>query len=118
MVRLLLVAAVVSASVARADADDVGQSTGDFARSLDLQRPRDEAGLSGLIEPVRFSRGGPEARRWYVAGIVGDSFATLGTPLGPTGNGSGDPSPSPPANQSLFTACGAIGLAFEALDRD
>ena len=30
----------------------------------------------------------------------------------------GDPSPSPAANQSLFTAGGAIGLAFEALDRD
>lgn len=37
---------------------------------------------------------------------------------GPNGDGTGDPSPSPAANQSLFTAGGAIGLAFEALDRD
>ena len=62
--------------------------------------------------------GGNTARRLYIAGIVGGSFATLGTPLGPNGNSPGDPSPSPAANQSLFTAGGAIGLAFEALDRD
>jgi len=42
----------------------------------------------------------------------------LRAPLGPDGNGTGDPSPSPAANQSLFTAGGAIGLAFAALDRD
>jgi opacity protein-like surface antigen len=64
------------------------------------------------------SRGESVARRLYVAGIIGGSFATLATPLGPNGNGAGDPSPSPAANQSLFTAGGAIGLAFEALDRD
>lgn len=119
MRRLLLAAAVLCASLARAVAgNDVHQSIDDFGLPIDLQQPRDDAALNDLIEPVGLSRGESVARRLYVAGIIGNSFATLGTPLGPNGNGTGDPSPSPAANQSLFTAGGAIGLAFEAVDRD
>jgi opacity protein-like surface antigen len=119
MRRLLLAAVVLCASVTRANANnDVGQSIDDFGLPIDLQQPRDDATLNDLLEPVGFFRGTREVKRLYVAGIIGDSFATLGTPLGPNGNGAGDPSPSPAANQSLFTAGGAIGLAFEALDRD
>ena len=119
MRRLLLAAAVLCASVARAYAvNDVGQSIDDFGLPIDLQQSCDDAAFNDLIEPVSFFRGNRNTRRLYIAGIVGDSFATLGTPLGPNGNGTGDPSPSPAANQSLFTAGGAIGFAFEALDRD
>ena len=119
MRRLLLAAAVLCASVVRANADNGGsQSIDDFGLPIDLQQPRDDATLNDLLEPVGFYRGGDTVRRLYIAGIIGNSFATLGTPLGPNGNGAGDPSPSPAANQSLFTAGGAIGLAFEALDRD
>ena len=119
MRRLLLAAAVLCASVARAYAGNgVGQSTDDFGLPSDLQQSCGDAAFNDLIEPVSFFRGNTNTRRLYIAGIVGDSFATLGTPLGPNGNGAGDPSPSPAANQSLFTAGGAIGLAFEALDRD
>ena len=119
MRRLLLAAAVLCASVARAYAGNgVGQSTDDFGLPIDLQQSCGDAAFNDLIEPVSFFRGNTNTRRLYIAGIVGDSFATLGTPLGPNGNGTGDPSPSPAANQSLFTAGGAIGLAFEALDRD
>ena len=119
MRRLLLAAAVLCASVARAYAvNDVGQSIDDFGLPIDLQQSCDDAAFNDLIEPVSFFRGNTNTRRLYIAGIVGDSFATLGTPLGPNGNGTGDPSPSPAANQSLFTAGGAIGFAFEALDRD
>lgn len=76
------------------------------------------AAADDWIEPVDFLRDAEGGRRLYVAGIIGDSFATLATPLGPDGStSSGDPSPSPAANQSLFTAGGAIGLAFEAFDR-
>jgi len=119
MHRLLLAAAVLCASLVRADADnDVSQNIDDFGLPIELQQPREDASLDEVLEPVVFHRGSRAARRLYIAGIVGDSFATLGTPLGPNGNGTGDPSPSPAANQSLFTAGGAIGLAFEALDRD
>ena len=119
MRRLLLAAAVLCASVARAYAvNDVGQSIDDFGLPIDLQQSCDDAAFNDLIEPVSFFRGNTNTRRLYIAGIVGDSFATLGTPLGPNGNGTGDPSPSPAVNESLFTAGGAIGLAFEALDRD
>lgn len=119
MRRLLLAAVVLSASIARADADhDVGQSMDAFGPPIDLRQPREDASLTDLLEPVGFFRGTREVKRLYVAGIIGDSFATLGTPLGPNGNATGDPSPSPAANQSLFTAGGAIGLAFEALDRE
>lgn len=85
---------------------------------VDLRQPLDAAGLDDILTPVGLHPGGSNARRVYVAGIIGDSFVTLSTPLGPDGSGTGDPSPSPAANQSLFTAGGAIGLAFEALDRD
>jgi opacity protein-like surface antigen len=119
MRRLLSAAAVLCAFVARANADnDVGQSIDDFGLPIDSQQSCDDAVFNDVLEPVGFYRGGNTARRLYIAGIVGNSFATLGTPLGPNGNGTGDPSPSPAANQSLFTAGGAIGLAFEALDRD
>ena len=119
MRRPLLAAAVLCAFVARANADNGGsQSIVDFDPPIDLQHPPDDAVFNDLLEPVGFYRGGNTARRLYIAGIVGGSFATLGTPLGPNGNSPGDPSPSPAANQSLFTAGGAIGLAFEALDRD
>ena len=119
MRRLLLAAAVLCASVARAYADNgVGQSIDDFGLPIDLRQSCDDAAFNDLIEPVSFFRGNTNTRRLYIAGIVGDSFATLGTPLGPNGNGTGDPSPSPAVNESLFTAGGAIGLAFEALDRD
>ena len=119
MRRLLLAAAVLCASVARAYADNgVGQSLDYFGLPIDLQQSCDDAAFNDVLEPVGFYRGGNTVRRLYIAGIVGGSFATLGTPLGPNGNSPGDPSPSPAANQSLFTAGGAIGLAFEALDRD
>lgn len=119
MHRLFLAAAMLCACVARADADNgCGHGIDDFGLPIDLQQPADDAAISDLLEPVGFFRGGGAGRRLYIAGIVGDSFATLGTPLGPDGNGTGDPSPSPAASQSLFTAGGAIGLAFEALDRD
>jgi opacity protein-like surface antigen len=48
---------------------------------------------------------GRVADRWYVAGIVGSSFATLTSP--------GLPSATDP----LFTSGGAAGFAFEMLDR-
>ncbi|MFM8891732.1 MAG: outer membrane protein [Planctomycetia bacterium] len=119
MRRLLLAAVVLCGSITGANANnDVGQSIDDFGLPIDLQQPRDEATLNDVLDPVGFLRGTRDVKRLYVAGIVGDSFATLGTPLGPSGNGAGDPSPSPAANQSLFTAGGAIGLAFEALDRE
>ena len=96
MRRLLLAGAVLCASVARAYADNgVGQSIDDFGLPIDLQQSCDDAAFNDLIEPVSFFRGNTNTRRLYIAGIVGDSFATLGTPLGPNGNGTGDPSPSP-----------------------
>ena len=98
--------------------DDVPQSIEALGAPIDFQQPREASALGDLIEPAGLSRGEGVARRLYVAGIIGNSFATLGTPLGPNGNGTGDPSPSPSANQSLLTAGGAIGLAFEALDRN
>ena len=119
MRRLFLAAAVLCASVARANTGNGGgQSIDDFGPPIDLQQPRDDAVFNDLLEPVSFVRGNRNTRQLYIAGIVGDSFATLGTPLGPNGNGAGDPSPSPAANQSLFTAGGAIGVSFEAIDRD
>ncbi len=120
MGRLFMVlAAVVCTCAVRASAgDDVGPSIEALGAPIDFQQPGEASALDDLIEPVGLSRGEGVARRLYVAGIIGGSFATLATPLGPNGNGTGDPSPSPAANQSLFTAGGAIGLAFEALDRD
>ena len=120
MERLFMVlAAVVCTCAVRASAgDDVGPSIEALGAPIDLQQTDEASALDDLIEPVGLSRGESVARRLYVAGIIGGSFATLATPLGPNGNGAGDPSPSPAANQSLFTAGGAIGLAFEALDRD
>ena len=115
----MLLAAVVCTCAVRASAgDDVGPSIEALGVPIDLQQTDEASALDDLIEPVGLSRGESVARRLYVAGIIGGSFATLATPLGPNGNGAGDPSPSPAANQSLFTAGGAIGLAFEALDRD
>ena len=119
MRRLVLAVAVSCAFVALAEADDgVGQSLTDFGLPIERQQPGDDASPGDLLEPVGFFPDRSAVRRLYIAGIVGGCFATLGTPLGPNGDGSGDPSPSPAANQSLFTAGGAIGLAFEALDRD
>lgn len=120
MQRLFFVlAAVLCACGVRANAsDDGGQSIEALGALIDLQQPEEAAALDDLIEPVGLSGRKSVAQRLYVAGIVGGSFATLATPLGPNGTGTGDPSPSPAANQSLFTAGGAIGLAFEALDRD
>jgi opacity protein-like surface antigen len=115
----LVLMAVVCTCGGRAHAgDDVPQSSEALGAPIDFQPPGEASSLDDLIEPVGFSRDESVARRIYVAGIIGGSFATLATPLGPDGNGTGDPSPSPAANQSLFTAGGAIGLAFEALDRD
>lgn len=119
MRRLLWSAVVVWACAARAAAgDDADHVTEDFRMPIERQQTCDTEVLPDRLEPVAFFREQGQARRLYVAGIIGDSFATLGTPLGPNGNGTGDPSPSPAANQSLFTAGGAIGLAFEALDRE
>jgi opacity protein-like surface antigen len=120
MQRLFMVlAAVVCTCAGRAGAgDDVGPSIEALGAPIELQQTDEASALDDLIVPVGLSRGESVARRLYVAGIIGNSFATLATPLGPNGNGTGDPSPSPAANQSLFTAGGAIGLAFEALDRD
>lgn len=67
------------------------------------------AAADDWLEPVDFLREAEGGRRLYVGGIIGDSFATLATPLGPDGTTTGDPSPSPAANRSLFTAGGAIG---------
>jgi opacity protein-like surface antigen len=100
-----LAAAMVCACGLHAAADD------------DLQPSGDPVVLDGVLQPVSLSRDGGGSRRFYVAGIIGDSFATLATPLGPDGDIPGDPSPSPAASQSLFTAGGALGLAFDALDR-
>jgi opacity protein-like surface antigen len=115
----LVLAVVFCTCCVRANAgDDVGQRIEALGVPIDLQQPEEALLPDDLIVPVGLSRGESVARRLYVAGIIGNSFATLATPLGPNGNGTGDPSPSPAANQSLFTAGGAIGLAFEALDRD
>ena len=119
MWRLFAAVAILCVCGGRTDAgDDAGQGFESPGTPIDLQQPGDAAVSDGLLEPVGLFRGNGGLRRFYVAGIIGDSFATLGTPLGPNGNGLGDPSPSPAANQSLFTAGGAIGLAFTALDRD
>jgi len=115
----LVLTAALCACGARAHAgDDVGHSSAALGAPIDLQQPEEASTLDDLLEPVGLSQRQSVAQRFYVAGIVGSSFATLATPLGPNGKGTGDPSPSPAANQSLFTAGGAIGLAFEALDRD
>jgi opacity protein-like surface antigen len=120
MRRLFLVlTAVLCTCGARAHAgDDFGQRIEALGALIDLQQPDEASELGDLIEPVGLFDRESVTRRLYVAGIIGNSFATLATPLGPNGKGTGDPSPSPAANQSLFTAGGAIGLAFEALDRD
>lgn len=119
MRRLFFVTALVCLWAARAGAgDDVGHDAGILNVPTDLRQGFDAVSFEGLLQPASLLRCGNTARRLYVAGIVGDSFATLGTPLGPDGNGTGDPSPSPAANQSLFTAGGAIGLAFQVVDRD
>lgn len=115
---MVLAAVVCTCAVQASAGDDVGPSIEALGAPIDLQQTDEASALDDLIEPVGLSRGESVARRLYVAGIIGGSFATLATPLGPNGNGAGDPSPSPAANQSLFTAGGAIGLAFEALDRD
>jgi hypothetical protein len=115
----LVLMAVLCTCGMRANAgDDVPQSIEALGAPADFQQPREASALGDLIEPASLSCGEGVARRLYAAGIIGDSFATLGTTLGPNGNGTGDPSPSPSANQSLFTAGGAIGLAFEVLDRE
>jgi len=114
-----VVVAVLGTCGLRAHAsDDFGQTIEALVAPFDLQSLDEAPALDDIIEPVRLAGGERVARRLYVAGIVGASFATLATPLGPNGNGAGDPSPSPAANQSLFTAGGAIGLAFESLARD
>lgn len=120
MHRLFLVlAAVLCACGARANpVDDFGQRIEALGAPIDLRQADEASALDECIAPVGFFNRESVARRIYIAGIMGGSFATLATPLGPDGNGSGDPSPSPAATQSLFTAGGAIGLAFEALDRD
>lgn len=115
---LVLMAVLCTCGVRANAGDDVGPSIEALGAPIDLQQTDEASALGDLIEPVGLSRGESVARRLYFAGIIGGSFATLATPLGPNGNGAGDPSPSPAANQSLFTAGGAIGLAFEALDRD
>ncbi len=120
MQRLFVVlVAVLCTSGARAHAgDDLGQRIEALGAPIDLRQPDEASAWDDLLEEVGLSDRASVAPRLYVAGIIGNSFATLATPLGPDGSGTGDPSPSPAANQSLFTAGGAIGLAFEALDRD
>ena len=115
---LVLMAVLCTCGVRANAGDDVPQSIEAIGAPIDFQQTDEAAALDDFIESVGLSRGESVARRLYVAGIIGGSFATLATPLGPNGDGAGDPSPSPAANQSLFTAGGAIGLAFEALDRD
>jgi len=115
---LTLVAVLCTCGVRANAGGEVPTSIEALGAPIDLQQTDEASALDDLIEPVGLSRGEGVARRLYIAGIIGGSFATLATPLGPNGNVTGDPSPSPAANQSLFTAGGAIGLAFEALDRD
>lgn len=110
-------AIVCACSLHAAGGDDSGRGLAAFGAPIDLRQLSEPTELDGVLQPASLSRDGGGVRRFYVAGIIGDSFATLATPLGPDGDGTGDPSPSPAANQSLFTAGGALGLAFEALDR-
>lgn len=59
-----------------------------------------------LFRPASLRDGERDASRFYIAGILGSSFATLTSP--------GFPSATAP----VFTAGGAAGFAFEMLDRD
>ena len=88
MERLFMVlAAVVCTCAVRASAgDDVGPSIEALGAPIDLQQTDEASALDDLIEPVGLSRDESVARRLYVAGIIGNSFATLATPLGPNGN--------------------------------
>ncbi len=115
MQRLFLV--IVAVLCTRCVRPDAAQGIEAPGAPIDLRQPDEAASSGDLIEPVDLSHGDSVARRLYAAGIIGGSFANLATPLGPDGHGTGDPSPSPSANQTLFTAGGAIGLAFEALER-
>ena len=57
------------------------------------------------LEPVSSTRVGE--RRFYVTGMLGESFATLAEPL------YGEASRGSAINRSVFTAGGAAGVAFE-----
>jgi opacity protein-like surface antigen len=88
-------------------------------RADDLGQPVDLSSFAGSaadagdlpVEPVaRWSE--PAARRFYLTGIVGASFATLAT--GGAVDFDGDRFPtSGTLNDTLFTAGGAAGVAFE-----
>lgn len=62
--------------------------------------------ISETIPDVNTGADVPSARRFYVAGIVGSSFATLTDDLAGRYTGSN-------ANGTLFTAGGALGMAFD-----
>jgi len=62
-------------------------------------------GGDGLLQGFNYRELERNGSRFYVAGIVGSSFATVTSP--------GIPS----ANEPVFTSGGAAGMAFAALDR-
>ena len=93
--QVLVLAALVGAGVARANpVDDVGQHIDALGAPIDFWRQDQTSALDDCIEPAGLFSRESVVRRLYVAGIMGGSFATLATPLGPDGNGHGDPSPS------------------------
>ena len=105
--RTLLVwmgAAVVAAGIATAAAPD----TIDLSSLDDViapQAPRDSVWDEVPLERVSFA--GVGQQRFYVTGMLGESFATLSDPVYQVFSGQGG------INRSVFTAGGAAGVAFE-----
>lgn len=65
-----------------------------------------EVVLDDLFQPLDYGTVASDAPRFYVSGIVGSSWATL-TTTDPVGT------PIPSAVDPIFTAGGALGMAFE-----
>lgn len=104
-VRSGLVGLLVAACVAAALADDVP--------TPDLSQPPGEsfAPAGETADALAAIRDGCAARRFYMSGIVGASFASLAS--GGT-NTAGFPTPNTgTVSDDLFTAGGALGIAFD-----
>ncbi len=81
---------------------------GPVPESIDLSSLDEIAGSSAVFDDVPYETirsGGDPARRFYVTGLLGTSFATLDDPLyGDLGGGR--------INNILMTAGGAVGIGF------
>lgn len=111
IVRLFVIAGLVAWRAGGGMASELGQQV-DLSALSQFAGERDDLINDMPLEPVSLDSCccGP---RWYVAGIVGASFASLTTAGGPNSDPNWNPARfSGTVNDTLFTGGGAIGIAL------